>query len=216
MTPSAALWLSLDPAWQEAFRQAWEAFRTGNIPVGACVTTADGKIVRAARNRVSDEQAPEGEVFGSSVAHAEVNVLARIALDTPRELVLTTTLEPCLQCSAVARLGAVATIRFAGADPLWDGCHDFSSLSPREAARPQLTMDGPRADQLGLFATLISRFWRHSDTTEAFLRAAGEGHSLELVQDLRATGQMARLAAMEVDDALAHLWPQLSALRKSA
>jgi hypothetical protein len=92
-TPSA-LWASLDNAWQEAFRQAWDAFRTGNIAVGACATTADGKIVHAARNRVADDRGPAGEVFGSSLAHAEVNVLARIALHQPRVLVLTTTLEP--------------------------------------------------------------------------------------------------------------------------
>lgn len=208
------LWSSLDGAWQESFRQAWEAFRTGNIAVGACATTPDGRLVHAARNRVADDQGPIGEVFGSSLAHAEVNVLARIGLGQPKELVLTTTLEPCLQCSAVVRLGPVAIVRFAGSDPLWDGCHDFSPLSQREAARSQVEMVGPRADELGLFGTLISRFWQHGSKVEAYLRAHGEAESLDLVQDLSASGKLPKLAAMEVEEALAHLWPRLRTLRK--
>jgi hypothetical protein len=42
-TTPKALWSGLDNAWQEAFRQAWEAFRTGNIAVGACATTPPGR-----------------------------------------------------------------------------------------------------------------------------------------------------------------------------
>lgn len=153
-------------------------------------------------------------MFGSSLAHAEVNVLARIGLGHPKEMVLTTTLEPRLQCSGAVRLGPVAVVRFAGADPLWDGCHDFSPLSQREAARSQVEMVGPRADELGLFGTLICRFWQHGSKAEAYLRAHGEAESLDLVQDLRASGKLPRLAAMEVDRDLAHLWPRLRALRK--
>jgi hypothetical protein len=46
--------------------------RSGNIGVGACASTLDGEIIHAARNRVSDRDGPLGEVFGSSVAHAEM------------------------------------------------------------------------------------------------------------------------------------------------
>jgi len=50
-----ALWSGLDDSWLEAFRQAWEALRTGNIAVGACAATPEGSIVHAARNRVFDQ-----------------------------------------------------------------------------------------------------------------------------------------------------------------
>ena len=89
---AARIWRGLDKPWQEAFRQAWEALRTGNIAVGA------------------------------------------------------------------VRLGPVATVRFAGPDRYWDGCHDFGKLSAREANRTQPARIGPRRDELGTFATLISRF----------------------------------------------------------
>jgi transposase len=95
---AARLRAGLDEPWQEAFRQAWEALRGGNIAVGACASTADGVIVHAARNRVNDSEGPPGEIFGSALAHAETNVLARLPFRRYRGLVLTTTLaaEPVL------------------------------------------------------------------------------------------------------------------------
>jgi tRNA(Arg) A34 adenosine deaminase TadA len=210
------VWSGLDEAWREAFRQGWEALRTGNIPVGACASTPDGVVVHAARNRVSDSDGPAGEVFGSALAHAEVNVLARLPYHQATRYVLTTTLEPCIQCSAASRLGPVATVRYAGADPFWDGCHDFSPLSPREAAREgKVTIVGPRDDELGVLGTLMSRFGlglANGAATE-WLRAAGEGAILDLVLYLRESGELERLAAMEVDEAFVYLWPRLRALR---
>ena len=153
-----ALWGGLDEAWRVAFPQAGEAFRGGNIAVGACVTDAAGAVVHASRNRVADGDGPRGEVFGSTLAHAEVNVLARLPFGLARELVLTTTLEPCLQCSAAIRLGPISTVHFAGSDPLWAGCHDFGPLSPREAERRGAELIGPRRDELGVFGAVIARF----------------------------------------------------------
>ena len=123
---AARIWRGLDKPWQEAFRQAWEALRTGNIAVGACASTSGG------------------EIFGSALAHAETNVLARLPFRSRRDLVLTTTLQPCLQCAGAIRLGPVATVRFAGPDRYWDGCHDFGKLSAREANRTQPARIGPR------------------------------------------------------------------------
>ena len=78
LLPGARLWSALDEPWREAFRQAWEALRTGSIAVGACAATPEGEIVYSARNRVNDREAPPGEIFGSVLAHAEMNVLARL------------------------------------------------------------------------------------------------------------------------------------------
>jgi tRNA(Arg) A34 adenosine deaminase TadA len=210
------LWFELDDPWRDAFRQAWEAFRTGNIAIGACASTPDGVIVHSARNRVADSDGPPGEVFGSALAHAEANVLARLPYGQTVPLVVTTTLEPCLQCSAAIRLGPVATVRYAGADPLWDGCHDFSPLSPREAARQaRVTMAGPRADDIGTFATLISRFGPGLVNGPAadWLRASGQGGLLDFARHLQETGATRRLAVLDVAEAFGSLWPQLRSLR---
>jgi tRNA(Arg) A34 adenosine deaminase TadA len=210
------LWSELDEPWREAFRQAWEAFLTGNIAVGACAATPDGVIVHAARNRVADSDGPPGEVFGSALAHAEANVMARLPYRRTDRLVLTTTLEPCIQCSAAIRLGPVATVRYAGADPLWTGCHDFSPLSPREASRrARVTMVGPRDDGLGLFATLMSRLGPGLVSAAAadWLRDSGQGDILDLAVHLQESGEARRLAALAVDEAFEYLWPRLQSLR---
>ena len=213
MAAAARVWGALDEPWREAFRQAWQALRSGNIPVGACASTQDGEIVHAARNRVNDADGPRGEIFGSSLAHAELNVLARLPFRHRRDLVLTTTLEPCLQCAGAIRLGPIQTVRFSGADRYWDGCHDFGKLSPREAQRAQPARIGPRHDELGVFATLISRIGRAlTPGYEEALRALGEGAIVDLVRELERGGEVTLLTAMEVDAALRHLWPRLHQL----
>lgn len=210
---AARVWADLDEPWREAFRQGWEALRTGNIPVGAVASTQDGTIVHAARNRVLDKDGPVGEIFGSALAHAEMNVLARLPFRSQRNLVLTTTLQPCLQCAGAIRLGPIAVVRFAGADGYWDGCHDFARLSPREARRVQPAREGPRRDELGVFAALMSRMggqlWpRYAEA----LRELGEGSSVDLARQLAADGGLEPLKAMEVNAALAYLWPRLTEL----
>ena len=142
-----------------------------------------------------------------------MNVLARLEFLSHSNLVLTTTLEPCLQCAAAIRLGPIATVRFAGRDVYWDGCHDFGKLSPREAGRTQAVRIGPCRDELGVFGTLIARFGpRRSPRFEARLRAVGEGPVIDLVDELESTGETDRLVDMEIDEALGYLWPRLRPL----
>jgi tRNA(adenine34) deaminase len=209
-TDAARLWAGLDEPWREAFRQAWEALRTGNIAVGACASTTDGVIVHAARNRVNDGEGPSGEIFGSALAHAEMNVLARLPYRRYRGLVLTTTLEPCLQCAGAIRLGPIGTVRFAGPDRYWDGCHDFGKLSVREAKRTQPARTGPRRDELGAFGTLIARLGDLTPRFEETVRLLGEGPVADLAHELEDDRE--GLAAMEVDEALGYLWPRLQQL----
>jgi tRNA(adenine34) deaminase len=213
---AAHLWAELDEPWQEAFRQAWEAVRGGNIGVGACASTPEGEIIHASRNRVNDQDGPHGEIFGSSLAHAEMNVLARLGFRRHRGLVLTTTLQPCLQCSGAIRLARIGTVRFAGHDVYWDGCHDFGKLSEREGQRKQVRRSGPRDDELGVFALLISRFRlgnpRLAGDLDDALRELGEGPVLDLAYELEDSGDLDRLMAMEVDQVLASVWPRLQPL----
>lgn len=204
------VWGSLDQALAEALRLGWEAFQTGNIGVGAVITDAGGGIVAVGRNRVMDPEPPLGEVAGSSLAHAEMNALARIPFRSPRELTLTTTLQPCLQCAAAIRMAPIAHLRIAGADPLWDGCHDFSSVNGWLGRRPPVPVEGPRRDEVGTFATLMSRFGPGliEPVAEA-LRSLGEGPLLDLVEQLSVNGDLDEIATLPVERAFAHLWPRL-------
>ena len=143
-------------------------------------------------------------------------MLARLRFRRYRDLVLTTTLEPCLQCAGAIRLGPIGTVRFAGPDRYWDGCHEFDKLSAREALRSQPARIGPRRDELGTFATLISRFGPSlTPGFEKALRALEEGPMIDLVHELEDCGEVKRLAAMEASEALGCLWPRLRELREA-
>jgi tRNA(Arg) A34 adenosine deaminase TadA len=214
---AAQAWAGLDEPWREAFRQAWQAVRAGNIGVGACAATRDGEIVHASRNRVNDEDGPHGEIFGSSLAHAEMNVLARLGFRRYRDLVLTTTLQPCLQCSGAIRLSRIRTVRFAGHDRYWDGYHDFAKFHAREVERPKpAERIGPRADEIGVFGLLISRFRlgnpRLVNGFDEVLRSLGEGPVLDVAFALEDHGELESLLAVEVEHALAAVWPDLTRL----
>jgi tRNA(Arg) A34 adenosine deaminase TadA len=203
-------WDSLDDVWREAFRQAWEALTTGNIGVGAVVSDRSGRIVSASRNRVMDAEAPVGEVFGTSLAHAEINALAHLPFRAPRDLVLTTTLQPCLQCAAAIRLAPVAQLRVAGADPLWDGTGAFSHLNEWLGRRTDAPVEGPKRDEIGVFATLLARVGPglrgHVDTG---LRQRGEGPLLDLAVRVREDGTLDRLRDGSVGAAFAELQTEL-------
>ena len=44
------------------------------------------------------------------------------------------------------------------------------------------------------------------------LRTIGDGPVIDLVDELESTGEKDRLADMEVEEAIAHLWPRLRGL----
>lgn len=210
------MWASLDSVWQAAFAQAWEALTTGNIGVGAVISDQTGKIVVAARNRVSESAPPVGEVAGSSVAHAEINALARVPFRSPRDLVLTTTLQPCLQCAAAIRMGPIGSLRIAGEDPLWRGCDDFSGLNGRLAQRGPVPTDGPRRDEVGAFATLLARLGPGLiPHVEADLRHLGEGPLIDLAQRLEADGSWRRRLEGSVDELFVDVWTDLAAVARA-
>jgi tRNA(adenine34) deaminase len=205
-----ATWAMLDHPWQEAFRQGWEAVRTGNIGVGAVVSDPTGQIVRASRNRVCDTSPPPGEVAGSSLAHAEINALTGLRFRSPREYILSTTLQPCLQCSAAIRMAPVAHVRIAGADPLWDGCHDYTGINPWIARRPPVPTEGPWRNEIGLFAVLMARLGPGlAEHIVPALHDRGEGPLLALADELQRGNELGRLTAIPVEQAMADLWCRL-------
>lgn len=207
---AATAWAALDGPWQEAFRQAWAACISGSIGVGAVLSDRDGRIVAASRNRVGEPAGPSGEVYGSTVAHAELNVLATVPFRSPRELTLSTTLQPCLQCSAAIRMGPVRVVRMAGADPLWDGCHDFSSLSPWVGRRPPVPVQGPMSGPVGSFATLLSRFGLGLiPEVEDGLRTVGHGAIIDLARQIERDGRLQRMSNQPVETVLADLYDDL-------
>lgn len=144
--------------WRTALELAWEAYRAGTIPVGAVITDADGTVLAAGRNRINDTDAPVGQIFGSRVAHAEINALVQLSVSrTYRECTLWTTLEPCAQCVAAAWISSIGHVAYAAPD-VYAGA---SKLVEREIEATDrvrtfpMTVEGPVVGATALLAELF-------------------------------------------------------------
>ncbi len=96
-----------------AIAEAEKASLAGEVPVGAVVADAGGRIVATAGNRVRRDSDP--------TAHAEMLVLraAARALGSERliDCDLYVTLEPCAMCAQAVSLARIRRLYFGAADP---------------------------------------------------------------------------------------------------
>lgn len=100
-----------------ALDQARRAAARGEVPVGAVLVSADGRVLAHAGNRVEELSDP--------TAHAEMLVIREAAADggSPRLIgaELFVTLEPCAMCAQALSLARVRRIVFAAYDPKGGG-----------------------------------------------------------------------------------------------
>jgi tRNA(adenine34) deaminase len=101
-----------------ALRQAELAEAHGDVPIGAVVAAADGRVLAAAHN--------ERELRQDPTAHAEILALraAAHALGSWRvlEATLYVTLEPCAMCAGAIVLARVPRVVYGAADPKAGAC----------------------------------------------------------------------------------------------
>ena len=98
---------------RRALALAAAAGEAGEVPVGAVVSDARGRIVGEGTNRMRSDHDPSG--------HAEIVALraAGRALGSSRldECTLWVTLEPCAMCAGAIANARIATLQFAASDP---------------------------------------------------------------------------------------------------
>jgi tRNA(adenine34) deaminase len=87
---------SPDERWmREALRAAEEAQAAGEVPVGACLVSSDGRLLAISGNRTRTDCDPTG--------HAEVVVLRKAAREVGNfrlsGTVMYATIEPCAMCA---------------------------------------------------------------------------------------------------------------------
>jgi tRNA(adenine34) deaminase len=103
----------LPPAMRHALELASEAAAAGEVPVGAVVVDADGRIVAAAANRTLADRDPS--------AHAEMLAVREASVRLGSERLvghdLYVTLEPCAMCAAVISFARLRRLYFGAADP---------------------------------------------------------------------------------------------------
>ena len=104
--------LKLPEPMSIAFSEAEAAAARGEVPVGAVLTAADGRILARAGNRTLELKDP--------TAHAEMLAIrAAAAMLGSERLIdcdLYVTLEPCAMCAAAISFARIRRLYFAAAD----------------------------------------------------------------------------------------------------
>jgi len=114
-------------AMREALAEAQRSLETGDVPVGAVVVDAAGRVIGRGRNA--------REATGDPTAHAEVVALRQAARERGEWRLdgcsLVVTLEPCTMCAGALVLARVERLVFGADDPkagavgsLWDVVRD--------------------------------------------------------------------------------------------
>lgn len=123
---------------QDALELAWDSAQAGSFGVGAVIVDAEGNTVATGRNRLFEREAGDDVLAGSSLAHAELNALAKLRYlgHADDGLHLYTSLQPCLQCTGAIRLTQIERVTALADDPLWPGLTgDMRDLSEFTASK---------------------------------------------------------------------------------
>jgi tRNA(adenine34) deaminase len=114
----------------QALTLAREAFRAGEIPVGALVVL-DGQVIASASNKSHDP-----------TAHAEMLAIqaACKALGVPRlpECDLYVTLEPCPMCAAAIAFARLRRVYFGAYDPKGGGVEHGAKVLSHTHHKPEV------------------------------------------------------------------------------
>lgn len=131
-TDEPATFAALSAPWQAAFGEAWAAYQSGSLPIGAAITDEAGVVVARGRNRLAEPRSVNGVIAGHDLAHAEINALLQLPfVARPRihAFTLYTTVEPCPQCLGALVMSSLRGLQFAAPDP-WAGCSSLLATHP--------------------------------------------------------------------------------------
>ena len=108
-----------DEAMGRALALAQQAAAEGDVPVGAVVLDAEGRVIGEGRNRREDN--------GDPLAHAEVLAMRQAAAETRRawnlaDCTLVVTLEPCPMCAGACLQTHIGRIVFGAWDAKLGAC----------------------------------------------------------------------------------------------
>ena len=105
------------PHMRHALALAREAFDSGEVPIGAVIVDANGRVLAAEPNRMRALQDP--------TAHAEMQAIRAACRVLGQERLidcdLWVTLEPCPMCATAISFARIRRLYFAASDPKGGG-----------------------------------------------------------------------------------------------
>jgi len=127
---AASSFAQLDAGMRLALEQAWGSTVAGSLGIGAAALDADGRVLATGRNRINETDPGDDLLAGTSVAHAEMNVLAKLPFRAHDAVALHTSLQPCVQCLGAIRLSSVTSVSVLAPDPIFRGVERMRDLTP--------------------------------------------------------------------------------------
>ncbi|MCC5672840.1 tRNA adenosine(34) deaminase TadA [Kocuria rhizophila] len=152
--PPTARSIQLASWMDRALSEAALTAASGDVPIGAVVLDADGRVIGTGHNR--------REECGDPTAHAEVLALREAAAHRGEwrleGCTLVVTLEPCAMCAGAVVLARVPTVVFGAWDPKAGACGSVFDIvrDPRLNHWVEVT-GGVREDEC---AALLREFFR--------------------------------------------------------
>jgi HAD superfamily hydrolase (TIGR01509 family) len=123
----------LERLMREALAAAEEGLAAGEAPIGCAIADGTGRVLVRAHNEMNRRQ--------DKTAHAEIVAFQRLAGQVPldaRDLVLASTLEPCVMCTGAAMEAAVDTIVYALQAPADSGTGRVRPPESPESQMPRI------------------------------------------------------------------------------
>ena len=142
----------LERLMREALAVAAEGLRAGDVPIGAVVARGDATIIARGYNRMS--------TTGNKTAHAEMVAFADAAGKAPlaaRDLLLASTLEPCVMCTGAAMVSSVDTIVYGLRAPADSGTGRVRPPRSPESQMPRIVGDVLARESRGLLEQWLGK-----------------------------------------------------------
>jgi tRNA(Arg) A34 adenosine deaminase TadA len=131
---------------REALAVARAGMDAGEAPIGCVLARGDGSIVARGYNEQNGTR--------NKIAHAEIVTFFRAAGKIPldaRDLIMVSTLEPCVMCTGAAMEAAVATIVFGLRAPADSGTGRVEPPQSPESQMPRIIGDVLAGESRTLF-----------------------------------------------------------------
>lgn len=136
----------LEALMREALAAAEEGMAQGEAPIGCAIADGHGRLLARGWNTMNATQ--------NKTAHAEIVTFAKIAGQVPldaRDLILASTLEPCVMCTGASMEAAVDTIVYALQAPADAGTGRVRPPESPESQMPRIVGNVLAAESRRLF-----------------------------------------------------------------
>ncbi len=123
---------TLENLMREALRCAKLGLNAGELPIGSVIANGAGEIISRGWNRLNSTQ--------NKTAHAEIMAFAGAAGKAPlgaRDLILVSTLEPCVMCAGAAMETGIDTVIYGLEAPFDGGTHRVSAPRSPQSSVPR-------------------------------------------------------------------------------